>query len=145
MATGWKKSCFILPERSDFKMIDILSIAVHPYPMCMLTSLSVDEIFLLKYVNWSTNFRGLPLKMEIAVYGLKHLVLSTFTYRPMHIAAYFRLNSKDSACADVFARSACILLIIWQIETVMLWIAFFKYCSNFSFTSGWIQLRSKAQ
>ena len=28
----------------------------------MLTSLSVDEILLLRHVNWSTNFRDLQLK-----------------------------------------------------------------------------------
>ena len=44
--TTWQKSRFILSEISDFHMIDNLSIAVHAFPMCMLTLLSVDEILL---------------------------------------------------------------------------------------------------
>ena len=47
-------------------MIDNLSIAVQTYTMRMLTPLSVDEIFLPKYVNWSTYLSGLPLKVEKA-------------------------------------------------------------------------------
>ena len=43
-------------------MINNLSIVVYAFPMHMLTLLSVDEIWLLRYVNWSTNFRGLALK-----------------------------------------------------------------------------------
>ena len=50
-ATAWKKSYFILSGRSDFHMIDNLSIIVHTFSMCILTSLSVDEILLLWYVN----------------------------------------------------------------------------------------------
>ena len=36
----------------------------------MLTSISVDEILLLRYVNLSTNFRCLPLKVEVAPFRL---------------------------------------------------------------------------
>ena len=57
----WKKSCFILSDKSNFHMIDNLLIAVHAFPMHMFTLLSVDEIMLMRYVNCSTNFRGLPL------------------------------------------------------------------------------------
>ena len=42
-------------QRWDFHMVDNLSIAVHVF-LCMLTLLSVDEILLLRYMNWS-NFR----------------------------------------------------------------------------------------
>ena len=45
-------------------MIDNL-FAVHAFPMHILTLLSVDEM-LSRYVNWSTNFRGLSLKAEMA-------------------------------------------------------------------------------
>ena len=65
IAPTWKKSYFILSEGSDFYMINNLLIAVYAFPMCMLTLLSADEIMLPKYVKWSTNFRGLPLKVEI--------------------------------------------------------------------------------
>ena len=44
-------------EKSDFDMVNNLSIAVHVLQVCMLTSLSVEEILLPKY---TTNFRGLP-------------------------------------------------------------------------------------
>ena len=76
-----KKPSFVLSERSDFHMIDNLSIAVHAFVWCILTSLSVNEILLPRYVNWSTSFRGFPLKVEIASSCLKHInsVLFTFT------------------------------------------------------------------
>ena len=57
-----KKSCFILSERSHFHMIDTLSIAFHAFDRYMLTSLSVDEIFLPRYLNLSTNFISLTLR-----------------------------------------------------------------------------------
>ena len=54
----------LIYQRSDFHMISNLSIAVHTFPMHMLASLSVDEILLPKYVNWSTNFRGGQFKVK---------------------------------------------------------------------------------
>ena len=71
-AMAQKKSCFILLERSNFHIIDNLSVAVHAFARYMLTSLLVDEIFLLGYMNFYTNFRGLPLKVEMAFSCLKH-------------------------------------------------------------------------
>ena len=41
--------------------------------MCMVTSLSLDEILLPKYVKWSTSFRGLPFTVETALSLLKHI------------------------------------------------------------------------
>ena len=58
-------------------MIDNLSIAVHSSSRHMLTSLSVDKILLPRYVNISTNFRGLPFKVEM------YSVLFTFTQWPI--------------------------------------------------------------
>ena len=52
---------FILLDRLDNHIIDNLSIAVHTFAKRTLVSLSVDEILLLRYVNFSTNFRDLPL------------------------------------------------------------------------------------
>ena len=37
----------------------------------ILTSLSIDEILLPRYVNMCTIFRGLPLKVKMAPYCLK--------------------------------------------------------------------------
>ena len=63
-ATAWKKFRFILSIKSDFYMINDQSIAVHAFPMRILTSLSVDEILLPRYVKWSSNFRGLSKKLS---------------------------------------------------------------------------------
>ena len=58
--TAWKDSHFILSERSDFLTVNNLSIAIHALTICMLTLLFVDEIFLLRYMNWATIFSPLP-------------------------------------------------------------------------------------
>ena len=44
---AWKKLRFILLVRSDFHMIDSLSIAVHAFASHVLMSVSVDETLLL--------------------------------------------------------------------------------------------------
>ena len=63
--TVWKKSPLILLDRSDLYLIYILSIAFHAFARCFMISLSVVEILLQRYVNWSINFRGLPRRVEI--------------------------------------------------------------------------------
>ena len=72
---------FYFTEESDFHMMDDQSIAVHAFTRSMLTSLSVDEILLPRYVNWSTYLRGSLLKVEMAPFCLKHMnsVLFVFT------------------------------------------------------------------
>ena len=48
----------------------------HPYDlirMSMFKLLSVDEILLLRYVNWLTNFRGLPFNVGISSSCLKQM------------------------------------------------------------------------
>ena len=70
-ATTSKNSHFVLSERSNFHMVDNLSVLA--FPMHMLTSLSVDEILLLRYMNWFTNLRGLASKEEMAPSWLKHI------------------------------------------------------------------------
>ena len=62
MATPWKNYSFILSDRSDFHVVDNLSIVFHALPMHLLTSLSVVEILLPRYMNWSSNFQGLPFR-----------------------------------------------------------------------------------
>ena len=72
----WKKSRFILSEKTDFPLIDNLPISVKAFAKSMLASLSVDEILYLnlyvnwsiyfRYVSWFINFRGLPIKEKIA-------------------------------------------------------------------------------
>ena len=67
----------------------------------------VDEILLSRYVNLSTNFRGLPFKVEMVLICLQHMcfVLFAFTWTLMPPAACFRQYWRDSAWLGVFARS----------------------------------------
>ena len=62
-------------------MIDNLLISVQIFFMRMLTSLSVDEILLPRYVNWSTNFRGLLFNDEMAPSCFKGIQLGQFYLR----------------------------------------------------------------
>ena len=79
-ATPWKKSCFILSDRSDFHMIDDLLIVVHAFTRHMLTS--IDQILLSRYVNLS-NFSGQPFRMKMAPPCLKHVLYFVFMWRPI--------------------------------------------------------------
>ena len=54
-----KKPSFISSERLDFYAVDNPSITVSTFTMRKLTSFSVDEILLLRYMNWFTDFKGL--------------------------------------------------------------------------------------
>ena len=51
MTTVSKNTHFILSKWSDFYMINNLSIAIHAFRRHMLTTFSVDEILLLRFVN----------------------------------------------------------------------------------------------
>ena len=75
--------------------------------LVLLTSLLVEEILLLRYVNLSTNFIDQPLRVEMAPSCLKHMysVLFAFTWRPMPLAVCSRLCNRDLAWAGVLARS----------------------------------------
>ena len=72
-AAAWKKSRFILSDWSDFHRIVSLSIVVHAFARCILTSLLTDEILLPRYVNLSSNFREPPFWIEMAPSWLKHI------------------------------------------------------------------------
>ena len=89
---------FILSERSDFHIIDCLSIAFYAFAWPMLTSLAVDEKLLPRYVNWSTNFRGLPLKVGMASFCLK--------YRNVFLVFMWRLLPY-TACSSQCSRCIC--------------------------------------
>ena len=60
-------------QKSNFHIIDNLSIAVHTFAKYIIASLWVDEILPLRYVNWSSNFRGLLLEVEMTPPCLKHM------------------------------------------------------------------------
>ena len=99
---------FIFAERSEFHVVVNLSIAIHTLPMCIMTSLSVNEILLPRYMSWSSNLWGSSFNEEMASSCLKpnNSVLSEFTKRPMPLAVCSRLCRGDPASAGVFARSA---------------------------------------
>ena len=85
-----------------------LPMVLHAFPKFLLTSLSVDEILLLRYVNCSTNFRGLPLRVERVPFCLKHM--KSF-YLCLHRGQYLLRHSLKkvdgkSARADLLARNA---------------------------------------
>ena len=67
-----KKSCFILLYGPYFNMTNNFSITFHAFARHMLTSLLVDEMLLPKYVNWSTNLRGLPFRVKMILFCLKY-------------------------------------------------------------------------
>ena len=83
-----KEFPFIFYQTSDFYLVDNQPIVVHPSSMRMLTSLSLDEIILPKYVKILTNFRALSFEDYIVTSRLIHmnLLLSNFTKRSMVLA-----------------------------------------------------------
>ena len=79
--TAWKKSHFILPDGSEFHMIDNLSTVFHAFIKYILISLSVDEMLLLMFVNWSANFRHLALRVEMSPSCLKYILFYLHSFR----------------------------------------------------------------
>ena len=67
--TAWKNFRFSLSVRSDFHMVDNMSMTVQALSMRLLMSFSVDDISLPRYVKCSTNFRGLPSNVEMAPFS----------------------------------------------------------------------------
>ena len=61
--TAWKNLPFCLSDRTEFQMIDNLSIAVTSF---ILMSFSVNDILLPRYKNLSTNFREPPFRVEMS-------------------------------------------------------------------------------
>ena len=96
---AWKKLCFILSDRSDFHMTNNQSIPVHTFASRILMSFSVDEMWLLRYMNLSTSFREPPFSMEMSLFRLKHI--KTHVLRFICIC----MEPKDSAWVGVFTRS----------------------------------------
>ena len=62
-ASAWKKSHLILSDRSDFHIIDNQLIIFHVFAGHIL-SLSVNEMLLLRYVNWVIDYRGLLRELQ---------------------------------------------------------------------------------
>ena len=83
---------FAARKKSGFYMIYCLSIALHIFARSTLIYLSVDEMLPPRYVNLSTNFRGLPLITITPC--LKHMysVLFVLTLWAMLSAVGIRLG-----------------------------------------------------
>ena len=110
-ATTWKKSRFILSMRSDFHMIDNLSIAVLTFARCMLTSLSLDEI-LPRYANSSTNYRRLPFKSEMV---LLFFSFSFFFFLfKTHVLHYIWFISRWVWYLLLLALGKVVGILLWQ-------------------------------
>ena len=105
--TAWKNFGFILSERSDFDIVDNLSITVHDFPMRKLTSFSVDDILFWRFLEWSSHSRRMPFNMEMPSSCLQYInsVLFELTLKPMPLAVCPRLCNGDFARAGVFAKS----------------------------------------
>ena len=56
-------SSHVVRSYSSVDMIDNVLVTVNFLGRCMLTLISLNEILLLWYVKWSTNFRGLHLDL----------------------------------------------------------------------------------
>ena len=114
----------ILLDWSNFHMFYNLSIAFRTFAKHMLTSLSVDDMLLLKYMNCYTNFRGLPFTVEMTLSFLKHLnsVLFELMLWSVPLAACSRLCSRDLAWTGEFARRA------WSSVYSVSVIIFVGYC-----------------
>ena len=69
-----KKPRLILSERSDFHLIENLLITFLAFPIHMLRSFSVDDILLPTYMNWSTNFKSLWLKVNMVPFFVENSV-----------------------------------------------------------------------
>ena len=108
-------------------MVDNQSIVVHSRRM--LKSVSVDEILLLRHVNWPTNFRGLLLKVEMAPSRVKHMysVLFAFPWGSMPPASCSRLCSSDSAWTGVSKKCLIICLVYVCYNFCRISSCFFKY------------------
>ena len=81
ITTAWKNCHFNLSVRSDLQMTDNLFVANHAFPINVLTSLSVDEILLPRYVNCSTGLRGLPSSVEMSPF-FQRIICATFNGNP---------------------------------------------------------------
>ena len=73
-AKAWNNFCFIISTRSDSHVIDNLSGTAPTFPMCMLTSLSVYEILLPRYVSRCSIFRSLPFSVKMLPTCLKQII-----------------------------------------------------------------------
>ena len=87
-----RKILFILSDKSDFHMIDDLSIVVHTFASHILRLFSVDETLLPGYVNLSTSFREPPFSVEMSPFYINTCTSLCLHY---HGDQYHLLHAPD--------------------------------------------------
>ena len=99
-------------QKFKFNIVDSRSIAVRNSLVHMLLLLSVNEILLLGYVKWSTNFRGLSFNMEIGLTCLKHMnsVLSEFTEATVSCSVFEAIQQTFRLCTYLFKKRLMIYI-----------------------------------
>ena len=109
-ATAWKTILVNISKRSDFHIIDNLSIVVHAFTRRMLTSLSVGEILLLRFVKLLVNFRfpsatRVFFKLEFWIRFILWIELpwpenpaNTYTRHTETLDRYFDLTRSHQQC-----------------------------------------------
>ena len=66
-------------------MVVQVLIVVHVLPTQMVMSLSLDEIFLPRYINWSINFRDLQINDQMVPSWLKHMNSQTRNIKILNV------------------------------------------------------------
>ena len=78
-------------------MIENWSITVRAFPMRMFTLHSVDKIWLPRYMTRIFIFKGLPLKVEKALFYLKDMnPILSFSQKSIHIATWLTICNRNS-------------------------------------------------
>ena len=77
-------------------MVNNLFIADPALLIHTLTSLSVDEILLPRYMKWSINFRGFPINEERELFSIKYInsFLSEFVMETNAFGCLLQQRSK---------------------------------------------------
>ena len=116
---GWSHTivpaCLQLGRSPEFiREVVNISIAIHALPMRIMTLLSVDEILLPKYMNWSSNFKRLPFHEEMAAFISKQLnfVWFEFTEWPISVVSDYQLFT----ISKIMNKSKAVLRSFWWVN-----------------------------
>ena len=96
----------------------------------ILTFISLDELLLLKYINWYTNFWRMRVSGDVFFWKYMYSILFAFTYRPMHTAS----------CSMQFSSAKCITKKHRIISFVFICRSFFEMSSAFFRSSSNVNL-----
>ena len=118
-------------------MIDNLSIAVHVFREHTLTSVSVDEILLPRYVDLSANFRSLRLIVGMTQSCLKHIntcliCVHKKTNASSCLLQVMRLQFGVDRCIFEKKLIICVVCILDWFWSILFASCFFFYVKPFS-------------